>query len=64
MSAAALLWPFFWLIMIVSLWYVFAQLYHWLRFGWMYPLVWVALPLYLAGVFVLVGAMLSAIGVT
>lgn len=61
---AALLWPFFWLMIVVTIWYVFAELYHWLRFGWMYPLVWIAMPIYLVGVLVLVGAMLSAIGAT
>ena len=62
MTASVLLWPFFWLILIVTLWYVFAELYHWLRFGWMYPVVWIVMPVYLVGVFVLIGAMLSAIG--
>lgn len=61
MGVAVLLWPFFWLMIVVSVWYVFAELYHWLRFGWMYPLVWIAMPLYLVGVVVLIGAMLSAI---
>jgi hypothetical protein len=62
MSASILLWPFFWLILILTLWYVFAELYHWLRFGWMYPWVWIAMPVYLVGVFVFIGAMLAAIG--
>jgi hypothetical protein len=62
MNASLLLWPFFWLILIVTLWYVFAELYHWIRYGWMYPLVWIAMPIYLVGVVVLIGAMLSAIG--
>ena len=62
MSPAVILWPFFWLALIATLWYVFAELYHWIRYGWIYPLVWVALPLYLVGVLVLIGAMLAALG--
>jgi len=58
-DAAVLLWPFFWLALIVTAGYVFAELYHWLRFGWMYPMVWIALPLYLVGTVVLIGAMLT-----
>lgn len=60
-DASIILWPFFWLMLILTLWYVFAELYHWFRFGWMYPLVWIAMPIYLVGVFVLIGAMLAGI---
>jgi hypothetical protein len=45
----------------VSVYFVFAELYHWLRYGYMYPLVWLALPVYLIGTVVLIGAMLTGI---
>ncbi len=44
---------FFWLIFVVAFLitaaYAFALLYHWLRYGFMYPMVWLALPIYLVG---------------
>lgn len=64
LSATTLLWPFFWLVMLMTVGYTFAQLYHWLRYGWMYPLVWIALPIYLVGVVVGIGAMLAGIAAT
>ncbi len=64
MNPALLLWPFFWLALIVTVGYTFAELYHWLRYGKMYPLVWIAMPIYLIGIVVLIGAMLAGIGTT
>ena len=61
MDPALVLWPFFWLALLITAWYVFAELYHWLRYGLIYPLVWIALPIYLVGTIALVGAMLAAI---
>ncbi len=58
---AVILWLFFGLVLLMTAYYVFAELYHWLRYGYMYPMVWVALPIYLIGILVLVGAMLSGI---
>ena len=46
----------------MTAYYVFAELYHWLRYGYMYPMVWIALPVYLIGIVVLIGAMLTGIG--
>lgn len=56
-----ILWFFFALVLLMTAYYVFAELYHWLRYGYMYPLVWIILPVYLFGVVVLIGAMLSGI---
>lgn len=55
-----LLQPFFWLGVVVTLAYGFSLLYHWIRFGNMYPLVWIALPIYLTGTLILIGATLAA----
>lgn len=59
---AVILWFFFGLVLVMTAYYVFAELYHWLRYGYMYPMVWVAVPMYLIGIVVLVGAMVSGIG--
>ena len=59
---AVLLYPFFWLGIIVVFFYGFSLLYHWIRFGYMYPLVWVALPIYVVGTIVLIGGMLAGLG--
>ena len=60
-AGAPILWLFFALALLVTIYYVFAELYHWLRWGYMYPLVWLALPVYLVGVVILIGAMLTGI---
>jgi hypothetical protein len=60
-SATPILWFFFALVFLATLYYAFAELYHWLRYGYMYPLVWIALPVYFVGVVVLLGAMLAGI---
>ena len=44
--------------------YAIGLLYHWIRFGWLYPWVWVALPLYGTGVFVLFSVMLGALALS
>ena len=36
--------------------------YHWLSYGFMYPLSWIAIPVYSIGVLVLIGAMIAGIG--
>lgn len=56
-----ILWPFFWLAIVAVFFYGFALVYHWLRFGTMYPLVWIALPVYAVGTVILIGAMLAGI---
>ncbi len=61
-DAGIVFWFFFGIAMLVTLYFVFAELYHWLRFGFMYPLVWIALPVYLIGVVILMGGMLAGIG--
>lgn len=58
---AVILWPFFWLGIVAVFFYGFSLIYHWIRFGAMYPLVWIAMPLYIAGTLVLIGAMLAGI---
>lgn len=58
----AILWLFFGLVFIMTAYYVFAQLYHWIRYNYMYPMVWVAAPIYLIGVVVLLGMMITGIG--
>jgi len=60
-GASAVLWLFFAIVFIITAYYVFAELYHLIRYGYMYPLVWLALPIYLIGVVVLLGAMLAGI---
>lgn len=59
---AVLLYPFFWLGIVAVFFYGFALLYHWIRFGYMYPLVWVALPVYAIGTLVFMGGMLAGLG--
>jgi hypothetical protein len=59
-----ILWFFFVVGMAVTAYFMFAHLYHWLRYAGLYPLVWVALPIYLIGIFVLVTTMLGAIALT
>lgn len=56
-----ILWPFFWLGIVAVAIYGFSLLYHWLRFGNLYPLVYLALPIYLVGTVILIGAMLAGI---
>ena len=60
-GAQSVLWFFFVIAFVITLGFVFVELYHWLRYGYLYPLVWVALPVYLVGVVVLLGAMLGGI---
>lgn len=57
-----ILWIFFWFAFIVTAGFAFSLYYHWLRFGYMYPLSFIAMPVYGVGVLVFVGAMLSGIG--
>lgn len=35
--------------LLVTAYYVFALLFHWIKYGTTMPLVWLALPIYLAG---------------
>jgi len=58
---AIVLWPFFWLALVAVFFYGFSLVYHWVRFGTMYPLVWIALPVYVIGTVILIGAMLTGI---
>ncbi len=44
--------------------YAIGLFYHWLRFGWMYPWVYVALPIYAAGTLLLLVTMLGAMTVS
>ena len=60
-DVALVLWPFFWLALIAVFFYGFSLLYHWIRFGAIYPLVWIALPIYVVGTIILIGAMLAGI---
>lgn len=56
-----LLWLFFYLGLVVVFLYGFSLLYHWVRFGYLYPLVWLAIPVYVIGTIVFIGAMLAGI---
>lgn len=60
---SVLLWVFFWAVMILTILLGFGLLYHWFRYGHMYPLVWVMMPIYAVGVLVFIGAMLAGIAV-
>lgn len=60
-TAAGLLWVFMGIGAVITAYFIFAQLYHWIRYAGLYPLVWVALPVYLIGVFALFSVMLGAI---
>jgi len=59
---SSLLWLFFWVGIVVTAGFAFGLIYHWLRYGTMYPLALVAMPVYGVGVLVLIGAMLTGIG--
>ncbi len=61
-DVALLLWPLFWLALVAVFLYGFSLLYHWIRFGYIYPLFWIALPIYVVGTLILIGAMLAGIG--
>ncbi len=56
-----ILWIFFWFAFVVTAGYAFSLFFHWLRFGYMYPLSFVAMPVYGVGVLLFIGAMLSGI---
>lgn len=56
-----ILWVFFWFAIVVTVLFAIGLLYHWIRYNYMYPLVWIALPIYLVGVLVFIGAMLGGI---
>jgi hypothetical protein len=57
------LWLFFVVALIITVYYVFAELYHWLRYNAMYPLVWIAIPVYLVGTGALIVGMLLGIAI-
>lgn len=60
-SGATLLWIFFTFGFVITLGFAFGLLYHWVRYGFMYPLAWIAIPIYSVGVLVLLGAMITGI---
>ncbi|MES2014502.1 MAG: hypothetical protein V4437_01665 [Patescibacteria group bacterium] len=60
-DTSIIFWFFFTVALLVTLYFVFAELYHWIRFGFMYPLVWLAMPVYLIGIVILIGGMLAGI---
>lgn len=60
-GGAAILWVFFWFAFIVTVGFAFGLLYHWIRYGFMYPLSFIAIPVYSIGVLVFIGAMLTGI---
>jgi hypothetical protein len=61
-GGALILWIFFWFGFLITAAFAFGLLYHWLRYGYMYPLAILAIPVYSIGVLVLLGAMLTGIG--
>lgn len=60
-NPVVLLYPFFFLGLIMVVFYGFSLLYHWIRYGGMYPLVWLALPVYVVGTIIFIGAMLAGL---
>jgi len=61
-AGASILWLFFAFGFIITAGFAFGLLYHWIRYGFMYPLALIAIPVYSVGVLVLIGAMLAGIG--
>jgi hypothetical protein len=55
------LWFFFWIGFAITAGFAFGLIYHWLRYGTMYPLALTMMPVYIVGVLVLIGAMLTGI---
>ncbi|MCL9972108.1 MAG: hypothetical protein NBV63_01730 [Candidatus Pacebacteria bacterium] len=47
-------------VLLITAYYVFALLYHWVRYGATMPFVWIALPIYLVGVVFLLTIALAA----
>lgn len=47
--------------LLVSAYYVFALIFHWVKYGSTLPLVWIAMPIYLAGAGFLVFVALIAL---
>jgi hypothetical protein len=37
-------------VILITAYYVFALLFHWVKYGATLPLVWLAMPIYLVGV--------------
>lgn len=60
-DASVVFWFFFAVALVGTAGFAFALVYHWLRFGSMYPLVWLAMPVYLIGAVILIGGMLTGI---
>lgn len=60
-EASVIFWFFFAVVLVVTAGFAFGLLYHWLRFGFMYPLVWIAMPIYIIGAIILIGGMLTGI---
>jgi len=60
-DASAVFWLFFALALVLTAGFAFGLIYHWLRFGFMYPLVWIAMPIYIIGAIILIGGMLTGI---
>lgn len=49
------------LVFLVVAYFAFALIYHWLRYGFMYPLVWIAMPIYAVGTVFLLLICLAAL---
>lgn len=46
-----MIWLIMWgVVMFGTLYYVLALLFHWVKYGSTFPLVWLAIPIYLGGV--------------
>ena len=61
-GGSILLWIFFGFGFIITAGFAFALIYHWVRYGYMYPLALIAIPVYSVGVLLFLGAMLAGIG--
>ena len=49
--------------LVITGFYVAGLLLHWFKFGYMYPWVWVAMPIYLVGIAFFILLMLGALAI-
>lgn len=56
-----ILWIFFYAALLLTLGIGFGLLYHWFRYGYMYPFVYIMMPIWAVGTLILIGAMLAGI---
>ncbi len=54
-------WILFVVVFLATAYYAFALLYHWLRYGFLYPMVFVAIPVWGIGTFLLLSLTIAAL---